>query len=131
MNSHLVHHPDGVKHILQENNRNYDNRDTPSWNKLRPLLGNGLVLNAGESWLQQRRLMQPAFHRKRIATLTTTMTDEAAAMVARWQAPAARGTPLDILAEATNLTMQIILKTMFSTDLGDDTEAVARAMTTV
>ena len=131
MNSYLVHHPDGVKYILQENNRNYDNRDTPAWNKLRPLLGNGLVLNSGQSWLQQRRLMQPAFHRKRIATLTTTMTDESAAMIARWQAPAARGTPLDILAETTNLTMQIILKTMFSTDLGDDTEAVAHAMTTV
>jgi cytochrome P450 len=32
-------------------------------------LGNGLVLNNGESWLRQRRLMQPAFHRQRLAKL--------------------------------------------------------------
>src|SRR2546430_5684981 len=52
----------------------------------RPLLGRGLVLNEGESWLRQRRLMQPAFHRKRLAILASMMTDEAAAMVQRWQA---------------------------------------------
>ena len=65
--AYLVNHPDGVKHVLQENQRNY-HKDLYPYRILKPLLGQGLVTNDGESWLQQRRLMQPAFHRKRRAT---------------------------------------------------------------
>ena len=71
--AYLVNHPDGVKHVLQENQRNY-HKDLYPYRVLKPLLGQGLVTNDGESWLQQRRLMQPAFHRKRLAAFGTLMT---------------------------------------------------------
>src|SRR5258708_14432470 len=62
----LIFHPDGVRHVLQENHFNY-NKDAFSTQGLRLVLGNGLLTNDGESWLMQRRLIQPAFHRKLVA----------------------------------------------------------------
>ena len=127
-NTYSVNDPALIKHILQDNHRNYDNRQTPTLMKLRPLLGRGLVLNEGESWLQQRRLMQPAFHRKRLAALGAMMADEAAALVQRWQTHAGEGSPVGISREMTQVTMRIILKAMFSTDIEGDFDAMSQAI---
>ena len=61
----FVAHPDGVKRILQENHANY--LKSQDYQLLKGLLGNGLVTSEGELWLRQRRLIQPAFHRQRVA----------------------------------------------------------------
>ena len=58
--AYLVNHPNGVKHVLQEKQQNY-NKDLYPYQIFKPLLGRGLVTNDGKSWLHQRRLMQPAF----------------------------------------------------------------------
>src|SRR5712692_4432659 len=70
----LIFHPDGVRHVLQENHFNY-NKDAFSTQVLRLVLGNGLLTNDGQTWLTQRRLIQPAFHRQRIAAFGTLMTE--------------------------------------------------------
>src|SRR5690349_1279781 len=80
---YLFFHPDHLKHILQDNNRNYT-KDHPTLWIARPILGNGLVLSDGDFWRRQRRLAQPAFHRQRIAGFCRTMTEAAVRMVARW-----------------------------------------------
>ncbi len=63
---YAVFHPDGVRHILQENHRNYT-KDVLDYHLLSHILGKGLLTNDGESWLRQRRLIQPVFHRERLA----------------------------------------------------------------
>ena len=110
---YLINHPDGVKHVLQDNNRNY----RKGYEKLKPFLGNGLVASEGDFWRRQRRLMQPAFHRERIAALTTTMTEVTATMIERWRPFAERGEPIDAADEMMRLTLNIIVSTMFSTDV--------------
>lgn len=70
----LLFHPDGAHHVLQEHHRNYD-KDIPDYHVLSLVLGKGLLTNDGASWLQQRRLIQPAFHRERVAAFGTLMTD--------------------------------------------------------
>jgi len=82
--AYLVNHPDGVKHVLQQNQQNY-NKDLYPYQIFKPLLGRGLVTNDGKSWLQQRRLMQPAFHRKRLAAFGRLMTDATGMMLDQWQ----------------------------------------------
>jgi cytochrome P450 len=57
------------------NARNY--RKSPLYNKLRTVLGNGLLTSEGGFWLRQRRIVQPAFHRQRIAALAGVMTEAA------------------------------------------------------
>ena len=128
--AYLVNHPDGVKHILQENQQNYS-KDLYTYRILKPLLGQGLVTNDGESWLQQRRLMQPAFHRKRLAAFGTLMTDATVTMLDQWQRFAERDQPLDIAAEMVRLTLGIAGQALFNIELSDESHTVGQAVATV
>lgn len=122
-----VNHPDGVQRILQENNHNYLKGDY--WDIIRQVGGDGLFTSEGAFWLRQRRLMQPAFHRQRIAgfaSLITRLTEE---MLARWQTYTRSQQPLDVSQEFTDLTMKVITEAMFSTRMDEDTRAISQAIT--
>jgi cytochrome P450 len=119
-------HPDHLKHILQDNNRNYTKNHPSLW-IVKPILGNGLVLSEGAFWRRQRRLMQPAFHRQRIAGFGETMTGAAESMLARWQAAAEQGRTLDINDEMMRVTLEVAGKTLFSMDVTGEAEMVGRA----
>ena len=129
---YVVLHPDGVQHILQENHRNY-NKDVPDYHVLRLVLGKGLLTNDGESWLQQRRLIQPAFHRERLAAFGTLMTDTTLTWLERWETDGfiEANKPLDLTQEMSSLTLSIVGKTLFGTDLSAQTDYVGQALTTV
>ena len=110
----LLGHPDLVEEVLVT--RNHDFRKNLGARRLGSLLGNGLVLSEGDFWLRQRRLMQPAFHRQRIGAMADTMVGCALATVAGWRAGEIR----DVAREMTELTMQIVGRTLFGTDVGED-----------
>src|SRR6266576_3082888 len=126
--TYMIFHPNDVKHVLQENHRNY-NKDTYLMKFLSPLLGQGLFTNDGQSWLHQRRLMQPAFHRKQLATFGTLMTDATGAMLERWQDTAMYEQPLDVSTEMMRLTLRVVGQALFSIDLSDETDIVGQAFT--
>jgi len=111
----LVTHPDGIKHVLLDNHHNYIKGKYVE--RLRVLVGNGLPVSDGAFWLRQRRLMQPAFHRQRLASLATVITDLTAAMLDRWQTMHAREQSFDVAAEMHDLTQRIIVKSMFGAEL--------------
>src|SRR5713226_10061957 len=118
--TYMIFHPQDVKHVLQENHRNY-NKDTYLMKFLKPLLGQGLFTNDGQSWLHQRRLMQPAFHRKQLATFGALMTGATGALLERWQDAARRDQPLDVSTEMMRLTLRVVGQALFSIDLSDET----------
>jgi cytochrome P450 len=92
----------------------------------RLLLGDGLLTSEGELHRRQRRLVQPAFHASRTAAYADVMRAEAAALPARagWTDGAVR----DIAADMADLTLRIVGRTLFATDLGADSPAVAGAL---
>jgi cytochrome P450 len=120
---YLVTHPDDVKYVLQDNNRNY----AKGYEQVKPVLGEGLVSSEGDIWRRQRRLIQPNFHRRRIAEFSTIMVESAAEMLESWKPIARRGEPLDIAHAITAVTQQIIAKTMFSTDVGEQVDTLCQA----
>ncbi len=128
----LIFHPDGVRHVLQENHFNY-NKDAFSTQVLRLVLGNGLLTNDGESWLMQRRLIQPAFHRKLVAAFGALMTETILTWTRRWETSHVVETqqPLDLLQEMSNLTLNIVGQALFGTDLSLEMERTGEALTTV
>lgn len=81
------------------------------------IAGNGLAMSEGEFWKRQRRLIQPAFHRQRIAQMAETMVQVIDAYAARWEAAANSGESLNIGLEMKSLTQQVIAKTMFGSTL--------------
>jgi cytochrome P450 len=128
--AYLISDPESIKYVLQEHARNY-NKDLPSYQMFQPMLGRGLLINDGQSWLHQRRLIQPAFHRKRLMTYGKLMTDATIAMLERWQVCSETGKLLQIEEEMARLALRIVGHTLFSIDLSEETSTFGSAVTTL
>lgn len=89
------------------------------------LLGDGLLTAEHEFHLRQRRMIQPAFHRQRIADYARSMVEYGERLSDRWK----DGETLDIDQEMMRLTLQIVAKTLFSADVEGDADEVGQAMT--
>jgi cytochrome P450 len=120
----LLSEPADIKHVLQDNARNY--HKSPLYERLRDGIGNGLLTSEGSFWLRQRRLVQPAFHHQRVMAMAEVMVSCAEHMLNRWDQIAASGETIDVVAEMMALTQAIIVRTMFSTDLGGTADIVNR-----
>ena len=125
----LITNPADVRHVLQDNARNY--HKSPLYSKLRMSLGNGLLTSEDEFWLRQRRIAQPAFHRQRIAALASVMADAARNTAVEWQAIASRGEPTDIGDEMMRLTRTVVLRALLGGDLGPYSETIDHAWTVI
>ncbi len=124
---YFLSHPDHVGYVLHKNERNYGrSRDHET---LKRLLGNGLLTNDGASWLKQRRLIQPGFHRSRIVHFGEIMTEETEKMLEKWKTEAPSGEPLDVSSEMMRLTLAIISRTMFGATVSRDAVQLEPAIT--
>jgi len=112
---YLVTDPDGVKHVVQDNHTNYIKG--PWYKVLRPLMGDGLFSSDGEYWKRQRRLVQPAFQRKHHPRMAGIVADATSSMLQRWETNASLAQAIDARAEVILLTLEILLRSMFSGDL--------------
>lgn len=121
----VVAHPADVKRVLQEHHRNYVRGHTVD--KIRPLLGNGLPMSDGDFWLRQRRIMQPAFSRARIAGLVPRIVK----VVRRYLDPLRDGEALETHFLMMRIARDVIVETMFSDSLGAQAGAVDEALATV
>ncbi len=91
------------------------------------LLGEGLLTSEGQFHLRQRRLVQPAFHRQRIAGYAAAMVECAERSAARWTS----GETRDISEEMMRLTLAIVAQTLFGAEVEEDADDIGRAMTDV
>jgi len=92
--------------------------------RLRRLLGNGLLGSEAPLHLRQRRMMQPAFHRERIAKYGAAMVAAAQAQQAAWR----DGDPVAIDAAMIHLTLTIAAETLFTSDVASDADEVRAAL---
>lgn len=84
------------------------------FDKFRPFVGNGLVNSGGAFHLRQRRLIQPAFHRERIARYTETMRTAVSTLSESWKPGEIREVNDDMQA----LAVTIVGEALFGTELG-------------
>ena len=113
--TYVVHHPDDVKRVLVSNHRNYTKG--MGLDRVKILLGKGLMTSEGELWKRQRYMMQPFFHRRVITEFAQTLESANDRFIARWEALAARGELVNITEEMSELTLDIVLRSIFGRDL--------------
>lgn len=124
----VLNHPRHAQHVLLDHAHNY-RKGGALWDTLRTLLGNGLVVSEGDFWLRQRRMMQPQFHRKRLAALTDLMASAIDEVLASWEPTAAAATPFDLSTAFNHVTMKVIVRTLFGAALTTrEMDEVAEAM---
>ncbi|HEX9997373.1 MAG TPA: cytochrome P450 [Abditibacterium sp.] len=121
----FFNHPDAVREVLQTQADCFVKSRALEFAKL--LLGEGLLTSEVPRHRRQRQLMQPAFHHKRVQSYAASMTHYAAQMGGKWQA----GAVVDMHHEMMALTLAIVGKTLFNTEVGEETEVVERAMNAV
>ncbi len=124
-------HPDHHKHILQDNNQNYTKIPHPTMLLIQPVVGNGLLTSDGDFWRRQRRLAQPAFHRRRISDLGDTMTAATDHMLGKWETAVRDNPVLDVDQWINLLTLEIVGRTLFSIDVTQEADKVGEAFTAV
>jgi cytochrome P450 len=112
----ILNHPDYAQYIMRDNFRNYD-KGGKLWDAVRTLVGDGLVTAEGEHWRRQRRMMQPQFHRQHLASLTNHMVEAIEDGMSEWDSIAASGEAFNIAKAFNKITMNVIVRTMFGTDL--------------
>ena len=122
----MVFHPDHMRHVLQDNHQNYVKGMLLE--KTKVLIGDGLFSSEGDSWRRQRRIVQPAFHRQRVAGFAGTTTTATGAMLDRWEPAAKSGTPLDLASEMSRVTLDVIGRVLFDQDLTRKADEVGEAL---
>ena len=107
---YFVNHPDLIEFVLVRHHQNFL-KDRVIRNS-RWFFGEGLLTSEGETWKRQRRLIQPAFHRDRIASYAAVMTNYAEQAVSTWQ----DGAVVDIHQEMMRLTLSIAVRALFDVE---------------
>jgi cytochrome P450 len=118
----LLNHPDHIEDVLVNHPRKFIKGRVLQANKR--VFGRGLLTSEGDFWLRQRRLAQPAFHRARIAGYASTMVEYTERLLHEWQ----DGEERDIHKEMMRLTLQIVGKTLFDSDVERDAQEVGKSL---
>jgi cytochrome P450 len=116
-------HPDHVQEILVRQARKFEKPD-----RLKDVFGQwdgqGLLTSDGDLWTRQRRLIQPAFHPRRVQSYAETIVADADKMLDDWGARA----EINVVDEMMRVTLSIVGHVLFGSDLDDEVPAIATAV---
>jgi cytochrome P450 len=118
----FVYDPEGVRRVMVENVANYPKNEMER-KFFSAMFGEGLLSSEGALWRRHRKIMAPAFDPRSVASYAPVMAEAAHAFSAGWRRLGASG-EVEIAAEMQALTMEIICRTMFSSD-ADELVAIA------
>ncbi len=107
----FINDPELIREILVTQASSFIKERTQ--NRMKILLGEGLITSEGEFHMRQRRIAAPAFHRQRIQAYAAMMVERGTAMRASWQP----GQNFDMSAAMMELTLEIVARTLFATDV--------------
>jgi len=115
----LVNSPEAIKYVVAKRHDNYE-RKTPQMRRaLEFLLGDGLFISDGQTWAQRRALVADIVHKNRVPSFGGVMERTASELVRRW-ASLPSGATINVLHEMAGLTAEIISRSVFGNDLGED-----------
>jgi cytochrome P450/ubiquinone/menaquinone biosynthesis C-methylase UbiE len=119
---YLVSDPEKIKQVLAADHRGFVK--SQSMQESRRVLGNGLLTSEGDYHHRQRRLVQPGFHKDRVAAMGGAMVEIADSTAAAWQ----QRQEIDMHVEMSKLTVRIVAETLFSTNVDRRAEEIVFAL---
>ncbi|WP_078504398.1 cytochrome P450 [Streptomyces viridochromogenes] len=116
----MVCHPELVHRVLMDS-RTFD-KGGPLYDRLRPLLGDGVGTCRHQEHRRRRRLLQPDFRTARVADHTAWMGEEVESVCREWRA----GRQVDVSATMLALTTRVVSRVLFCDSLDAETAAEMR-----
>ncbi len=98
-----------VEYVLQKNQKNYVKSEIQTKDLVK-YVGEGLLTSEGEHWKKQRKLIQPAFHKKQLANLLDSIRQ---AILTEYKR-ISPGKEIDIFPIYNDLAFQTVVKSLFS-----------------
>ncbi len=123
----VISDPAMIRHVLVDNVANYP-KDDLQRRVLKPGLGEGLLTAEGENWKRVRRTLAPLFTPRMVDGFAATMLARAEKAADR-MAVVATGEAIDVSAEMTRVTFDILAGTLFSDGIVSDADRFAQAVT--
>jgi len=111
----VLNAPEAIHHVLTKRQADYGKG--VGFERVKMLLGDGLIVSDGEHWRQRRQMLQPAFTRQSVARMTSLVEACIENRAEVWERHAESGEPLDVSDEANRLGLRIILRAIFGDDL--------------
>src|SRR6478609_44282 len=122
---YVVMRADLIREVLVRHQKSF--KKGPGFEAARIVLGNGLLTSEGDFHLRQRRMLQPAFHRRRVATYAGIMVDEAVRVGDTW----ADGETRNVAVDMSGLALRVVSRALFGAQLDDDARDIGRAVAEV
>ena len=120
---YLLNNPEHIKDVLVTHNRNFEKSRALKRTKI--ILGEGLLTNEGEPHIKQRRTIQPVFHHERIKSYGDVMAQYASRVGDGWK----NGEVVNIHKEMMKLTLFIVSKTIFDSDMESKSDEIGECLT--
>jgi len=117
----VLTHPDHVRHVLVDHHANFTKG--VGIERVAILLGNGIMTSEGDQWRVQRKMIQPTFHRKVVATWLPHIHAATSRLAERWAQAAARDSPINVTQDMSDATLEVVLRALFGDDLARLEEA--------
>jgi cytochrome P450 len=111
---YVSRNPHDAERVLRENWQNYTKGQANK--RVAMLLGNGLMVSEGEFWKTQRRMIQPAFHRKTIGALTEVIRISNVALLERWEQAASKRVGINVTRDISGMVLEVVLEAIFGAD---------------
>jgi cytochrome P450 len=121
----FLNHPDLIQECLLTKHKSF-HKAQAYW-ALTLVMGNGLVTSEADFHHRQRRMMQPAFHKERLAAYANIMIDYARRTGEEWR----DGARVDMVREMNRMTLNIVGKALFNSDVDSQTGVVGEALDTL
>lgn len=119
----LCNNPELIREVLVTKAKSF-RKEPRALNALRQVDGEGLVVTEGDFWLRQRRLLQPAFHARRLGRYGETIVERTTAFLDRWKP----GETRNVVDEMTQLTVEIIARLFYDLELTGQASQMAEAV---
>lgn len=112
--AYFVNDASEVRRMLVRRHGKY--RKGPGFERVKMLLGNGLIVSDGDIWRRSRTMIQPAFSRQNVHRLMKVMVECCDRRAVHWADLASKGESLNITEETSDFALELILISIFGND---------------
>lgn len=123
----LLVHPDYVQQVLRDNFRNYPRPEFVR-DKLKSIVGEGLVAAEGEQWARSRRITQPAFDPQKVTRFGPVFTKTTAKLLDDWESAARSGEPIDVKSAMMHISLANLASALFEADITPEIPTIEPAV---